>query len=239
MRCTKSTSALQCLSEGALLQRWYPNKHGESDWLSHIPATSQPWKPQNRMGVSSRFGLQLLAIRCNSLSHISHLSLAIAHCLIAFGSFPSEFMVWIENDVGFGLTLLTNQSWETAFEGFHVLPGRGGFRMTPYGRTRLLVPGHAVQKNATLSTGFFFSSFFPPPRTNQETKRTKATDEFLFSITSPFILLSLHLFFLFTSEVKYQVPSLPRTWHLKWGPSKRSLIFQVPSHRCHVSWTIS
>ena len=32
------------------------------------------------------------------------------------------------------------------------------------------------------------------------------------------------------------VSSLPLTWHLKGGPSKRSLIFQVPSHRCHVSW---
>ena len=29
-------------------------------------------------------------------------------------------------------------------------------------------------------------------------------------------------------------PTLP--WHLKGGPSKRSLIFQVPSRRCHVSW---
>ena len=28
------------------------------------------------------------------------------------------------------------------------------------------------------------------------------------------------------------LPSLPLTWHLKGGPSKRNLIFQVPSHRC-------
>ena len=33
-----------------------------------------------------------------------------------------------------------------------------------------------------------------------------------------------------------KVPSLPLTWHLKGGPSKRNLIFQVPSHRCHVCW---
>ena len=34
---------------------------------------------------------------------------------------------------------------------------------------------------------------------------------------------------------KSGVPSLPLTWHLTGGPSKRKLIFQVPSLRCHVS----
>ena len=31
-----------------------------------------------------------------------------------------------------------------------------------------------------------------------------------------------------------QLPSLPLTWHLTRGPSKRKLIFQVTSYRCHV-----
>ena len=31
------------------------------------------------------------------------------------------------------------------------------------------------------------------------------------------------------------LPSFRQTWHLTRGPSKRKLIFQVPSHRCHVS----
>ena len=31
-------------------------------------------------------------------------------------------------------------------------------------------------------------------------------------------------------------PSLPLTWHLTGGPKKRKWIFQVPSHRFHVSW---
>ena len=38
------------------------------------------------------------------------------------------------------------------------------------------------------------------------------------------------------SDFNQELPSLPLTWHLKGDPSKRSLIFQVPSHRCHVSW---
>ena len=42
--------------------------------------------------------------------------------------------------------------------------------------------------------------------------------------------------FFFFNTHQNGVPSLPLTWHLKEGPSKKSLIFQVPSHRCHVSW---
>ena len=36
--------------------------------------------------------------------------------------------------------------------------------------------------------------------------------------------------------LRFHLPSLPLTWQLKGGPFKRTFIFQVPPHRCHVSW---
>ena len=41
---------------------------------------------------------------------------------------------------------------------------------------------------------------------------------------------------LWTKVCTRVLPSLPLTWQLREGPFKRKPIFQVPPHRCHVTW---
>ena len=38
------------------------------------------------------------------------------------------------------------------------------------------------------------------------------------------------------SHLSGHLPSLPLSWQLRGGPFKRKSIFQVPPHRCRVSW---